>query len=592
MSDTGITLFDVGSALPWVEEKVRGLFGRDAATLEQKALLKQLHETAVEMTRSVQCIGMSKPIPFEKIYQPTRLRVRSGFRISDAAAFYSQNRQAQAIALARSEEFNTVLVQTFLESPENAIIFAGPGWGKTTFLHYIFRKTSSDRSYFPVLITLRRPTAVDDLEKFTDICTSQSITRRRLKVLLLVDGYDELPIKQRTKVSDLLLQFSAAQVGRYILTCRDHYEIVGLSASQVQIECFDKQDKYKFVKAFLSAFESSLDPIKMVNELEDRELSDFLSHPLLLALACIVKCGNSSEQPRSAIRLLERALMTLQYLWDMNKGIDRERLTKLDGNDRMDIIKRIAYASRSPYMQGTRAESIARKALDKMQVAKADPALVLRESAQFYGILMQSSDGWEFVHRSVQDYLAAKYWVESGQFANEKKYEWSTRTAYAACISGDATDILKGALESTDGITCAMETFMNAPSFDMKVVVESLKHFYSVRDRLIVFDASAKGIAGRIDVNLIELFSTRFLNHIIEDLCKQRTDCHDVLIGYCLAELRRRYLRMDHTTFKILEAAFSDLKFQFRLSAGLFVTPEMARPISDGAAHKSNSSSD
>ncbi len=113
MSDTGITLFDVGSALPWVEEKIRRLFGKDAATLEQKTLLKQLHEIAVEMTRSVQCIGMSKPISFEKIYQPTRLRVRSGFRISDAAAFQSQNRQAQAIALAVHRSSRTCWFSVF-----------------------------------------------------------------------------------------------------------------------------------------------------------------------------------------------------------------------------------------------------------------------------------------------------------------------------------------------------------------------------------------------------------------------------------------------------------------------------------------------
>jgi hypothetical protein len=209
-----------------------------------------------------------------------------------------------------------------------------------------------------------------------------------------------------------------------------------------------------------------LDPIKMVNELEDRDLSDFLSHPLLLALACILKCGKSSEQPRSAIRLLERALMTLQYSWDTDKGIDRERLTTLDGSDRMQILKSIAFASRSPFMSAGRAETIARKAIDKMQVGRVDPGLVLRESAQFYGILTQSSEGWEFVHRSIQDYLAAKHWVESGAFANDRRYQWDTRTAYAACISGDATKVLLGALESPTGLTCVTETRTNVCTGD------------------------------------------------------------------------------------------------------------------------------
>jgi hypothetical protein len=579
MADSGVTLFDLGSALPWAEEKILGFFGKGAVALQQKALLKQLHDTAVEMTQSVQCIGMSKPVSFEKIYQPTKLRVRSGLDISAAAAFHDQNRTAQSIAIARAHSMSTVSVEAFLESPENAVVFAGPGWGKTTFLHHIFRRKTSDPALYTVMITLRRPTAIDDLENFINLCVDGTLVKRRSKILLLVDGYDEISIKDRRKVSEALLRLSAARVGRFILTCRDHYAVIGLNVAQVHIDSFDKQDKYRFVTAFLSAFESSLDPIKMVNELEERELSDFLSHPLLLALACIVKCGKSSEQPRSAIRLLDRALITLQYGWDMDKGIDRERLTNLDGGDRMHILKCIALSSRSPFI--TRAETVARQALDKMQVGRVDPVLVLRETAQFYGILMQSSEGWEFVHRSIQDYLAAKLWVESGTFANQKKYEWNTRTAYAACISGDATDVLVGALASEEGLTCATEALMNAPSFDMKTVTVALRRYYSARGRVIVMEGLPdRGISGGVDVDLFGLLSNRFLNHLIEDFCKHRIDMTDVLMGYCISELRRRRLRMDHSTFAVVTLAFSNLAFQFRLADGSFVTPEMARPVS------------
>ncbi len=573
-------MVDLGSALPWAEEKVRSLFGRDQITLERKAFLKQLHDTAVEMTRFVQCIGMQKPVPFEKIYQPTKLRVRSGFDISTAAAFHEQNRIAKSIILARSHELTTVSVEDFLASPENAVVFAGPGWGKTTFLHHIFRRKTADPALYTVLITLRRPTAIEDLEQFTEFCLDGLLAKHRSRILLLVDGYDEVSTSDRRKASESLLKFSAAKIGRFVLTCRDHYSVIGLNASEVHVDCFDKQDKHRFVTAFLNAFESRLDPIKMVNELEDRELSDFLSHPLLLALACIVKCGKSSEQPRSAIRLLERALITLQYAWDTGKGIDRERLTNLDANDRMHIIKCIAFASRSPFMQAARAETIAREAIDKMQVGRVDPGLVLRESAQFYGILMQSSEGWEFVHRSIQDYLAAKRWVELGTFANENRYRWDARTAYAACISGDATRVLVGALNSQEGLTCVAETLMNAPSFDRQSVAAALVRFYSGRGKTFIIEADPqKGIAGGVEVNFIELLSDRFLNDLIERFCKDRNNEHDILLGYCLAELRHRHLRMDHTTFSVVLSAFPDLKFQFKLPNGVFVTPEMARPI-------------
>ena len=363
-----------------------------------------------------------------------------------------------------------------------------------------------------------------------------------------------------------------------MLTCRDHYQVVGLNASQVHIDSFDKQDKYRFVKAFLSAFGSRIDPIKMVNELEDRQFSDFLSHPLLLALACIIKCGNNTEQPRSALRLLNKALITLQHTWDSEKGISREKLTELDGDDRMQILKYIAFASRSPFMLGTRAENIARQAIDRMQINKVDPRLVLQETAQFYGILVPSTDGWEFVHRTIQDYLAARYWVDSGTFANEKGYEWDTRTAYAACISGDATRVLVESLSSPHGLTCAIETLTNAAIFNSKRVADAILKFYSTRGRVTVFEKGRESMSADIDVDLFGYLSARFLNHLIEQFAKRRTANTDALMGYCLAELRQRRLRMDFTTFEAVTAAFPNLRFQFRLGGRDFVTPEMARP--------------
>jgi hypothetical protein len=394
----------------------------------------------------------------------------------------------------------------------------------------------------------------------------------------LVDGYDEVDLPARKRVSDALLRFSAAKVGRFILSCREHYSVIGLKASHVYVDCFDKNDKYKFVKAFLSAFECSLDPIKMVNELEDRDLGDFLSHPLLLALACIVKTGKNSQQPRSALRLLERALVTLQYTWDMDKGIDRQRLTVLDGGDRIEILKRIAFAAKSPFLQSTRAQMITKRALDRMQISKADPDIVLRETAQFYGILMPTSDGWEFVHRSIQDYLAARFWVESGAFANEKRYDWDTRTAYAACLSGDATRALIEALSSKQGHTCVAEILMNSPSFQPGAVAEALLSYYSIRGRVVVIDKSDESaIAGWLEWDTFRLMSKSFLCFLVQKLCKSRSDEKDVLVGYCLAALRSRRLRLDYETYEIFRPVYPNLRFQFRVG-GEFVTPEMVKP--------------
>jgi hypothetical protein len=230
-------------------------------------------------------------------------------------------------------------------------------------------------------------------------------------------------------------------------------------------------------------------------------------------------------------------------------------------------------------MRGERVENITRKALDKMQINKVSPDLVLQETAQFYGILVPSGDGWEFVHRTIQDYLAAQYWVDSGGFTTRGSYEWDTRTAYAACISGDATRVLEGALTVPEGLTCAIETLTNSPDFDSQRVKTALVKFYSMRGKVTVFERLKDSLSASVEDDLFVYLSFRFLNYLIEDFARERTSMTDVLLGCCLAELRTRKLRMEFSSYEVVKTSFPNQKFQFRLTERGFVTPEMARPV-------------
>jgi len=171
----------------------------------------------------------------------------------------------------------------------------------------------------------------------------------------------------------------------------------------------------------------------------------------------------------------------------------------------MQIIKRIAFASRSPFMRGNRTENIAKQALDKMQINRVDPVLVLQETAQFYGILVPTFDGWEFVHWTMQD---------------------------------------------------------------------------STSRRVTVMEKKNDGLSATAEVDLFVYLSSRFLNKLIEYFAQRRGGETDVLLGYCVSELRQRRLRMDFSTYEIVKMKFPNLRFQFRLKGRDSATLEMARPIS------------
>ena len=166
--------------------------------------------------------------------------------------------------------------------------------------------------------------------------------------------YDELSLKDRRRVSEALLKYQALDIGRFFLSCREYYQVFQLAAREVRIDGFTLEDKYRFVRAFLSAYQSKLDPKEVVDDFESRGFSEFLSHPLLLALACILKTSRASVQSESATRLLERALDVLCYRWDEQKGLDRHAVTPLDGKDRIQVLKRIAYVAKSAHVPHVR----------------------------------------------------------------------------------------------------------------------------------------------------------------------------------------------------------------------------------------------
>jgi hypothetical protein len=66
---------NVSAALSHAEEKFLKLFGNDNEGADLAEWFNRLQATALTQTASVQCLGMRTPLPFDSIYQPTRVIV-------------------------------------------------------------------------------------------------------------------------------------------------------------------------------------------------------------------------------------------------------------------------------------------------------------------------------------------------------------------------------------------------------------------------------------------------------------------------------------------------------------------------------------
>lgn len=568
MGETSVNI-NLGDTLPYLEQRFLQLIGKDQATTETASWFSNLQKTAMLQASQVQCIGMHRPLPLAEIYQPTRLKVTGlADDLRKRETFPEQGKIGRSILQAGTLEVRLIGVDQFLKRGDNAVIYAGPGWGKTTFLHHVFIVTVHRRDVLPVLVSLRRPTAVEDLDRFVILAAKIQKQQNKSQTLLLVDGYDELPVEQRKRVSDAILRYQTLKIGSFYLTCREYYQVFEIAAPEVRIDGFSLQDQYKYVGAFLNAFGSRLDPIAVVDELQTRQFEDFLSHPLLLALACIVKTSATSVQSRSVIRLLERAIDVLTYRWDEEKGIDRPQRTLLDGRDRIQVLKRMAFKMKSRHIADGRALTIAKEQLDLLEFDKSDPRQVLMETAQFFGIFVPSEEGWEFVHRTLHDFLAAQFWVETGGFANSTSYEWNARTAYAACLLQDATSVMQEALSTTGGVESFVEILSNNPTFNHKTIADALINYYSQHDRAHYYENELPGalkVTASLKEDFIRLASFKFLDYVVERCSNGRGKTTDTIAGYCMKELVDRGCKLSFVTYEKALALYKSGDFVFHL---------------------------
>jgi len=119
--------------------------------------------------------------------------------------------------------------------------------------------------------------------------------------------------------SEALLQYQALEIGPFYLTCRDYYEVFQMKARHVRIDHFNPPDKERFVRTFLSAFKGRMSAADVLEDLEKRGFSEFLSHPLLLTLPV-----SSALARQRGIRGMRFGCWTTLSMFSVTDGTNRK----------------------------------------------------------------------------------------------------------------------------------------------------------------------------------------------------------------------------------------------------------------------------
>ncbi len=454
MNEINIDL-DLPGLLGYLEAHIRSLFGESEKTKDsERELLRQVR-METERASWVRVVGMEKAVSLKSIYQPSNIRLSEG----------------------------PVPISTLLDSSDDAIIFAGPGRGKTTFLHWLFLHLLEGKEEVPLLFTLRLSGAVSALKALVAILAVGEIPKnlKGKRITLLVDGYDEINRWDRRAVSERLQEFSGLGLGKYILSSRTHYNIIELRGMSYYLEDFSKEDALRFVESFRRAYGGDFIAKELLSELESHGFSDFIGSPLMLALTCILKTRRMRKLPKNAVGFIRRALETLTFRWDEAKGIERDtRYPEVDGDDRVRCMMRIAYEMHSLEAPHINVQKSAQDHMRLLGQDRLDVDKLLEEIAQWYGLLIPvEASNWAFVHKTIHDFLAARFWVESGQFDPKQVTDWNIRAAYAACLIPDATETILYAMRHDDGVAAVAEILYNSPPLDRKKVAASIIGFFA-----------------------------------------------------------------------------------------------------------------
>ncbi|MGR6971920.1 NACHT domain-containing protein [Streptomyces cynarae] len=327
------------------------------------------------------------------------------------------------------------------------------GSGKTTLVQWLAvtaaRGERGDRIPFvlPLRTLLRRPGGLPAPDAFLDAVrvpfhatqppgwADRVLTARR--ALLLVDGVDEIPERERERTRRWLRDLLDVYPGnQWLVTSRPSAVREDWLApdgfTELSLAPMGRDDVAAFVRRWHTAARVGAPDTDRLDDYEHSlldavrtkpDLGRLATNPLMCGLICALHRDRRGYLPHGRQELYEAALSMLLARRDE----ERDMFVRRDGihlteAPQIQLLQRLAYwliRNNQSEMDRERAERIIADVLPSLPAAasQGDAGQILRHLLVRSGLLREPAPGTvEFVHRTFQDYLGAKAAVEDGDF--------------------------------------------------------------------------------------------------------------------------------------------------------------------------------
>jgi energy-coupling factor transporter ATP-binding protein EcfA2 len=401
---------------------------------------------------------------------------------------------------AEPEQTVRLPAETALTAHERVLLRGDAGSGKTTLVQWLAVTAARDGDRVPYVLPLRTLTRAGALPSPAAFLTAvgcpltppEGWAERVLgagRGLVLVDGLDEIPAAERHRTRDWLLALIRAFPGnRWLLTSRPTAVRADWLAAEgfreLTLAPMRQDDVTTFVRRWHAAAEAPAFETRLLDSLRTkRDLARLATNPLMCGLICALHRERRGYLPTGRKELYDAALTMLLARRDRERGMEAVELSE---EAQLELLQRLAYAlvlSGRTEMAVETAEGIVERALPSVASAagQGDAATVLRALVLRSGLLRRPDEGsLDFVHRTFQDYLGARYAVEEGHLdviagrAGDTQWEDVIRMAVAHARPGERAVLLRRLLaEDTPRLTLlALACLEHATALDPAVRAE------------------------------------------------------------------------------------------------------------------------
>lgn len=435
----------------------------DIDTLAQAAR-SLYHDKIDAQSSTLQLLELPQPLNFTDIYVDAYILEdipnRRWLEIPDLLQSFQLDSDTDILSPFHSDAIDSerVLAIEAATKYSKLVILGKPGTGKSTFLKFL--ALQCNRGIFqphllPIYIELKdfvadaQEQSEFSLENYiceefalSDILADNFYTLlRHGKLLILLDGLDEVPESERERVIIEIRRLSQRYYkNQFIITCRlaaHQYRFQGFT--EVEIADFTSAQIADFAKKYFLATSrnnqgaGSTKASQFIQQLqypENRKINQLAVTPLLLNLACSIFQAKA-RFPTQHAKLYEEGLEILLVKWDRSKGVKRdEAYQNLSLIHKIKLLNQVAaktFEQEDYLFEQSKVQQYIVDYLCQLPNAETEPVAlqinsedILKSIERQHGLLVERTRRiYSFSHLTFQEYFTARHITTTNDLVND-----------------------------------------------------------------------------------------------------------------------------------------------------------------------------